>query len=113
MYMKDLRFVLLLDCYGKMLTSHQKKLMSLYYEDDLSLGELAESLGISRQAVRDSLKRAESTLLACEEKIHMEQKYTKLKNILSNIKKLSENLPDSSEKEQILKLAKDADEILN
>ncbi len=48
----------LYDCYGGLLTTRQQRLMRLYYHDDLSLGEIAERLEITRQAVYDSLHRA-------------------------------------------------------
>ena len=50
---KDLRFAMLLDCYGEFLTPHQYRLTELYYCADLSLSEIAEIVGITRQGVRD------------------------------------------------------------
>ena len=50
---KDLKLVLLLDCYGTLLTDRQRQMIQLYYDEDLSLGEIAQIIGISRQAVRD------------------------------------------------------------
>jgi len=61
--------VLLFDFYGAMLTKRQREFVSLYYERDLSLGEIAEKYGISRQAVYDTLKRAEKALLRYEQKL--------------------------------------------
>ena len=55
---KDLTLVLLLDCYGTLLTDQQRQMIQLYYDEDLSLGEIAQIIGISRQAVRDSVKRS-------------------------------------------------------
>ncbi|MFR7472294.1 MAG: sigma factor-like helix-turn-helix DNA-binding protein [Ruminococcus sp.] len=49
---KDLKLVLLLDCYGTLLTDRQRQMIQLYYDEDLSLGEIAQIIGISRQAVR-------------------------------------------------------------
>ena len=56
---KDLRFAMLLDCYGEFLTPHQYRLTELYYCADLSLSEIAEIVGITRQGVRDGIKRGE------------------------------------------------------
>jgi len=53
-----LLIIRLFDIYGGLLTARQRRLMALYYLDDLSLGEIAERLHITRQAVRDSLQRS-------------------------------------------------------
>jgi predicted DNA-binding protein YlxM (UPF0122 family) len=63
------RFSLLLDFYAPLLTDRQRELISAYYLDDLSLGEIAAAAGVSRQAVHDLIKRAEQQLLACEERL--------------------------------------------
>ena len=64
-----LEMTLLLDYYGELLTEKQKTCFDLYYNQDLSLGEIAEEAGISRQGVHDSLARAEATLLELEQKL--------------------------------------------
>lgn len=66
---KDLRFSALLDVYGDMLTEKQRDMLDLYYNSDLSLSEIAQDEGISRQGVRDSIKRGEEALLEMNEKI--------------------------------------------
>ena len=63
-----LEMTLLFDYYGDLLTEKQKTCFDLHYNQDLSLGEIAEEAGISRQGVHDSLARAEAALLAMEEK---------------------------------------------
>lgn len=59
---KNLEIALLFDFYGEMLTDKQRDVVELYYNDDLSLSEIAENEGITRQGVRDSIKRAETQL---------------------------------------------------
>ena len=59
---KDLHVSVLLDYYGAMLTEKQREVVDLYYNEDLSLAEIAEIAGITRQGVRDSIKRGEMTL---------------------------------------------------
>ena len=66
---KDLKFSALLDVYGDMLTEKQRDMLDLYYNSDLSLSEIAQDEGISRQGVRDSIKRGEEALLEMDEKI--------------------------------------------
>lgn len=66
---KDLSVSLLLDIYGPVLTQKQREAAELYYNEDLSLGEIAENCGISRQGVRDSIKRGEGILFELEEKL--------------------------------------------
>ena len=66
---KDLKFASLLDIYGGVLTDKQREMLELYYNEDLSLSEIAANEGISRQGVRDSIKRGEEALLDLEEKI--------------------------------------------
>lgn len=63
-----LDMTLLLDYYGDLLTEKQRTCFDLYYNQDLSLAEIAQEAGISRQGVHDSLARAEAALLAMEEK---------------------------------------------
>ena len=63
---KDLQISFLLDFYGDMLTEKQREMISLYYNDDLSLAEIAEDQGITRQGVRDAIKRAEQQLTDME-----------------------------------------------
>ena len=59
---KNLQMGVLLDIYGALLTERQREMMDLYYNDDLSLSEIAEQYEISRQGVHDALKRSEETL---------------------------------------------------
>ena len=73
---KNVEIALLLDFYGNMLTERQREIMNLYYEDNLSLSEIAEELNISKQGVSDSLKRSEIVLYDTESKLKlMEQQF--------------------------------------
>ena len=62
------RMALLYDFYGDMLTDRQKEFYDLYYNEDLSLAEIAEDYGITRQGVRDVIVRAEAILTELEDK---------------------------------------------
>ena len=69
---KDLvRMSLLYDLYGGMLTEKQRELFTLYYEEDLSLAEIAQNEGITRQGVRDTIVRAEEALVELEDRLRL------------------------------------------
>lgn len=76
---KDLRFSLLLEYYGSLLNEKQAEMVSSYYDLDLSLSEIAENEGMTRQGVRDSIKRAETQLLEYDQKLGLIEQYSNLK----------------------------------
>ncbi len=73
------------DYYGKLLTEHQCDMIKLYYDCDISLFEIAEQFGVSRQAVRDSIKRAEQLLTKYENILQLHEKNLKLHTCISAI----------------------------
>jgi len=66
---------LLFDFYGQLLTERQREFFSLYYDHDLSLGEIASQYGVSRQAVYDILRRSTHTLNELESKLELVKRY--------------------------------------
>ena len=90
--MDALELVLLLDYYGGMLTEKQKECFDMRYNQDMSLGEIGEMLGISRQAVCDNLTRTEALLRKMEENIGCVSRDLRsrraMKRILENAEKL-------------------------
>ena len=66
---KNLEFSVLLDYYGAMLTDKQRAILTEYYDEDLSLAEIAENYGITRQGVRDAIKHGEATLTDMETRL--------------------------------------------
>ena len=72
---KNLEVSVLLDYYGQLLTEKQLEVSQLYYNEDLSLAEIAQFAQITRQGVRDSLKRAESTLFEMEKRLGLARKF--------------------------------------
>lgn len=80
---------LLYDFYGELLTDHQKKI----YEDvvfaDLSLSEIAQEYGISRQGVHDLVKRCNNTLQEYEDKLHLIRKFLTIREKIKEIEKLA------------------------
>lgn len=83
---KGVNISLLLDCYGALLTDRQREVVELYRNDDLSLGEISELTGITRQGVSECIRKAESTLISFEEKLGLQKQYEEREKILSDIK---------------------------
>ena len=84
------RMTMLFDFYGELLTERQKEFYELYYDEDLSLSEIAENYGISRQGVRDAIKRAENQLFEMESRLGLAKKFETLKKGLEEIEQCAE-----------------------
>ena len=82
---KDLQISFLLDFYGDMLTEKQREMITLYYNDDLSLAEIAEDQGITRQGVRDAIKRVEQQLTDMEACLGLARRFGEMREGLSKI----------------------------
>lgn len=85
---KDLSISVLMDFYGELLTDKQKDTLELYYDRDYSLAEIAQDMDISRQGVRDFIKRGEKQLYEFEEKLEMVKKYNDINTNLLKLEKL-------------------------
>ena len=77
---------LLLDFYGPLLTDKQRMSLQLHHEDDMSLGEIAEELGVSRQAVHDNLQRARHILNDYESKLRLVAQYEAREQVINELK---------------------------
>lgn len=118
---KNLEISVLLDYYGQMLTEKQREVARLYYNEDLSLAEIAQFANITRQGVRDSIKRAESTLLEMEERLGLARKFRdyqrKLEQITSCAKEIAFEVDKyalgrkiQQDAKKIMELAREIDE---
>lgn len=99
---KTLQMSLLLDFYGELLTDKQRSCFSLHYNEDYSLAEIAEEIGISRQGARDLIVRAEATLKETEKKIGLIKRYTEQKAAIAQMTQMLkelESLTDGRAKE--------------
>lgn len=76
---------MLIDIYGDLLTEKQQQYIMMYYEDDLSLSEIAESLSISRNAVYDQIRRALHTLEEYEERLGLLKKHEARLDLIERI----------------------------
>lgn len=90
--MDALQMTLLFDYYGELLTERQRMCFDLRHNQDLSLGEIAEELQVSRQGVYDNLSRAEAALLKMEEKTGCVRRDLQCRNAASEIAKAAQQL---------------------
>ena len=79
------RMTMLFDFYGEVLTERQKEFFDLYYNEDLSLAEIAENYGISRQGVRDVIVRAEAIMTELEDKTGLLKRFMQMRDKLTAI----------------------------
>ena len=86
------RMTMLYDFYGELLTDRQKEFYDLYYNDDLSLAEIAENYGITRQGVRDIIVRAEKTLEDIEEKTGLIHRYRQTRQAVAALERIAEDI---------------------
>ena len=100
---KNLEISYLLDFYGECLTEKQRSVLDYYYNDDLSLSEIAENEGITRQGVRDAIKRAENILIDMEQKLGFAKRYTELKKGLDDIRECADRIYDFTHENAVSK----------
>lgn len=105
---KNLNMALLLDFYGEMLTEKQRTFISYYYNDDLSLAEIAANEGITRQGVRDAIKRAEGQLINMEERLGLVTRFENTKSGLGEIIELCEEIAAYNRRNTLSKEINDA-----
>ena len=82
----DYSFVRMFDCYKGLLTDRQRDVMELYYNEDYSLSEIASVLGITRQAVSDSLRHSRAILQDTEEKLGLAGRMDALREVLGELR---------------------------
>jgi len=85
---KDFKYSFLLDFYGAVLTEKQRDILTGYYDEDLSLAELAENCGITRQGVRDAIKHGEATLSELETKLGNARRHALMQEDLGRLRQL-------------------------
>ncbi len=92
MVANSLEISYLLDFYGDVLTEKQRDVMEQYYNDDLSLAEIADNFGITRQGVRDAIKRGEHTILDLEEKVGFARRYRIMRESVESLEQLTNDI---------------------
>ncbi|MBQ7319639.1 MAG: DNA-binding protein [Clostridia bacterium] len=96
MFEKDLNITFLLDFYGDILSEKRRQVLDEYYNNDLSLSEIAQDLGVTRQGVRDLIKKAEAELLFYEEKLGLAKRFREAGEHAAALREMSSSyvLPD-------------------
>lgn len=109
---KDLNLVILLDFYGGLLTEKQALAMDCYYNQDLSLAEIADDMGISRQGVMAFLKQGERHLKAFEEKLGLAERFREISAGLADMRGIAETMPDNIGKKKLIELINSVSDII-
>ena len=85
---KNLELALLVDLYGPLLTEKQQETLAMYYDSDLSLGEISEETGITRQGVMNCLRKSKARLLELEEKLGLAKRLNLLESQVDRLEEL-------------------------
>ncbi len=86
--MKNLKISYLLDFYGNLFTDKQREILEMYYQEDMSLSEISESVGITRQGVYDNIKRCEKEIVLMESKLCLMDRFFEISASLDKIEKI-------------------------
>ena len=99
MFQKSLEIGYLLDFYGELLNERRRTVLDMYYNEDMSLSEIAETLGITRQGARDLIKKAGDELLHFEEKLGVAQKFRNLCERVDSAEQITKSNDNGNSKE--------------
>ena len=94
MFFKNMRVAYLLDFYGDLLDEHTAGIMRAYYNDDLSLSEIADGVGISRQGIRHLIKKGEEQLEFFEGRLHLSERHVELSEAAVKLTEALEEIAD-------------------
>ena len=105
---------MLFDFYGELLTEHQRRIYEDVVYNDMSLGEIAEEQGISRQGVHDLVKRCDKILQGYENKLHLVERFSRAKKTVSRIEQLTVDSEEDSARirENLVQIRKLSRELL-
>lgn len=101
MFTKNLEITFLLDFYGSLLSDRTREMLEMYYCDDLSLSEIAENIGISRQGARQSIKKGEEELLLLESKLGLAGRHLSLKETAGKLLSLAASVEKEGDTESV------------
>lgn len=102
---KNLDYTLLFDMYSPLLTDKQRDTLDLYYNEDLSLGEISESTDVTRQAVMNCIKKSEARLDELEDKMGLVRRFMSISEYITRLEEIisEESLRDKEKAEECLK----------
>lgn len=103
---KDFNISILMDFYGQLLSERQTDMMNMYYNHDLSLAEIAEEMKISRQGVRDAIKRGEKQLSEFEEKLGLVKRFSDMTAQIAEMNRIINRLEDTEEVERLKEISR-------
>lgn len=103
----------LYDFYGELLTGHQRRIYEDAVYNDLSLSEIAQEQGVSKQAVHDLLQRCTDNLAQYEDKLHMIRRYVTIQEKVLKIRAVAAGIADDDLKRQLDVIAGEIEEALN
>ena len=106
---KDMTLALLFDWYGQLLSPRQREIFDGYYNEDLSLSELSEAYGITRQGVLQNIQSAEHKLRETEEKLHLYDSMLRARRLAEEIEALADTPGDHGA--AIIRLARQIQEL--
>ncbi len=111
--MKNLNICVLLDFYSSLLSDKQAEMMQEYYNEDLSLSEIAAEMNITRQGVRDALKKSETILSEAEEQMGFAKLFLDMARELKIIRKKAEHMIENKESrdEELMSLLNEIDRL--
>ncbi len=95
MFEKNMKFAYLIDFYIDLLDEHSKDILKAYYDDDLSLAEIAAGEGISRQGIRHIIKKCEEQLLFYEERLGLAKRYSELERVSDKLSLIKDDILSS------------------
>ena len=101
---KDMKLALLLDFYGGLLTEKQESVLDGYYNQDLSLAEIAEEMGISRQGVMAFLRQGEKHLRSFEENLGLAEKFSEISEGIDEMRRLIQTIKEDDKREKFTEL---------
>ncbi len=103
---KDMKIGMLMDFYGQLLTDKQYDALDMYYNQDLSLAEIAEESSISRQGARDFIKKGEKQLNEYEEKLGLVKRFNDITKQIAEMNAIIDGLPYGSETERLKEISR-------
>ncbi len=104
---------LLYDFYGELLTEHQRQIYEEAVYNDMSLGEIAQEEGISRQGVHDLIRRCDKILTEYESRLHLVERFAKAREKIREIERLTEQVPEDQGSDRLQQVRRLAEELMD